>query len=515
MHEMPEAPRASNRLQGRASVDPLPGGYPQAAGTSPSKLTIRQLPPRLRRPLAVILSALGVPATALTAVGQEARLTTEDGNVPVRYVQTTWTVEDGLPVNSINALLQTQDGYLWAATFDGLVRFDGVRFRVYNTANSAGLLSNRILDPIEASDGSLWLRTEQNHLVRFRDGTFTHFREDHGLKDNTSRIIYEDPEGTIWVGTEGGIGAIRDDRFVPVAKGTISAPVSAILRGSDGVLWIGTQGAGLFRYSRGVASAVTSGNEPATQYITTVYEDPAGTLWVGTNQGAYRYRGGDLEPVLAGGARPLGHIYMFLSAPWSGALWIRAAPGTYVLDGEDPLLVTSQRQAFDRPHLLRSDAEGHMWFPAGTGIYREGQLVYDLGSSSASEGPPVREIGAFLHDHEGSLWIGTGAGGLHRLKPATFAVYSEADGVAYRNIYSIHEDHFGALWFGTWGRGLSRLASGTITNFTPDQGYPSLILSLLEDRGGRLWVGVYNGGALSCSLPELSCSRLFGGVRDA
>jgi signal transduction histidine kinase/ligand-binding sensor domain-containing protein/DNA-binding response OmpR family regulator len=458
-----------------------------------------------------ILSALGIPATALDAAGQEATILTADGRVPVQYVQTTWTVEHGLPVNSINALLQTQDGYLWAATFDGLVRFDGVRFRVYNTGNSAGLPSNRILDPTEASDGSLWLRTEQNHLVRFRDGAFAHFQEDHGLRDNTTRVIYEDPDGKVWVGTEQGLGAIRGDRFVAIAEGTISTTVSAILRGPDGILWIGTQGAGLFRFSNGTASAVATGSGPAALRINTVYTDQAGTLWVGTTEGAYRYRDGKLEPVLTDGADPLGWVYMFLSAPSSGAVWIRTTVGVYRVDDGRPVLVTNQQQTFDRPHLLRSDAEGHVWYPAGTGIYHEGELVYDLGSPQ-SEGPPVREIRAFLHDHEGSLWVGTGAGGLHRLKPATFLVYSEAEGVGYRNIYSIHEDRYGALWFGTWGRGLSRLAGGTISNFTPDQGFPGLVLSLLEDRRGQLWVGVYNGGAVACSLPEPSCSRLFGGL---
>ncbi len=509
-HALRVAPRVSMCLQERTSNDLLAVGYPQAGGASPSKPTIKQLPSRLPRPLAVFFTALGVAATAPTAAGQDATLLTDDRRAPVQYVQTTWTVEHGLPVNSINALLQTRDGYLWAATFDGLVRFDGVRFRVYNTGNSAGLPSNRILDPVEASDGSLWLRTEQNHLVRFRDGAFTHFQEDHGLRDNATQVIYEDPDGTVWVGTDRGLGAIRGDRFVGVAEEAINAPVSAIVRGSDGVLWIGTQGAGLFRFSNRTASSVATASEPAALRISAAYIDPTGTLWVGTTEGAYRYRDGKLEPVLTSGADPLGWVYMFLSAPSSGAVWTRTTSGIYRVDDGRPVLVTDKRQSFNRPDLLRSDAEGHVWYPAGTGIYHDGELVYDLGSPR-SEGPPVREIRAFLHDHEGSLWVGTGAGGLHRLKPATFLVYSEAEGVGYRNIYSIHEDRFGALWFGTWGRGLSRLANGTISNFTPDKGYPSLVLSMLEDRRGQLWVGVYNGGALACSLPEPSCTRLFGG----
>src|SRR6476646_3737553 len=84
------------------------------------------------------------------------------------WVHESWTVKDGLPVNSINALLQDRTGYIWAATFDGLVRFDGLRFTFFNSANSEELPSNRIIQLKEGRDGSLWLITEQGHVVRFR-----------------------------------------------------------------------------------------------------------------------------------------------------------------------------------------------------------------------------------------------------------------------------------------------------------------------------------------------------------
>jgi len=109
-------------------------------------------------------------------------------------VHESWTVKDGLPVNSINAVLQDRTGYIWAATYDGLVRFDGVRFTVFNSANTEGLPSNRIVKLREARDGSLWLATEQGHVVRFRDGRFN---TDQGVSElfaTTSGNIWEDLE---------------------------------------------------------------------------------------------------------------------------------------------------------------------------------------------------------------------------------------------------------------------------------------------------------------------------------
>ncbi len=456
---------------------------------------------RLCRRYTVILLSASFSATPLAiAAGQQVRRPADDAGAPPRFVHEVWTVRDGLPVNSINALLQSRDGYLWAATFDGLVRFDGVRFKVYNTGDSEGLPSNRIVDLIESRDGGLWMRTEQGHLVRFRDGVFTHFDADRGLKDNTTRVIYEDADGTLWVGTETGLGSIRDDRFVPVAGGTIRGAVVSIVRASDMGLWVGTFGDGVFAYAGGRATAITGVGAGRV-----LYEDPTGALWIGNPAGMFRYLDGRLERI----AWPVGvswaPVSQFLASPATGTLWIDAGPGVYRVEDGQPIRVAEKRGSAAGGSTLLADPAGHVWFAAGADIFRDGQHVSSL-SSSPDDQIPVSEIQALLRDHEGSLWLGTSASGLHRLKPSLFTVYSEAEGVSHRNVYPVYQDHSGALWFGTWGRGLSRLADGAITNFTPEQGYPGLILSLLQDREGRLWVGTYNNGVWVCSLPELSCS---------
>ena len=81
-----------------------------------------------------------------------------------------WTADTGLPQNSVYSILQTRDGYLWLTTFDGLVRFDGVRFTVFNKGNSAGMATNRFLSLFAEADDTLWLGTEDGGLVRFRHG---------------------------------------------------------------------------------------------------------------------------------------------------------------------------------------------------------------------------------------------------------------------------------------------------------------------------------------------------------
>ena len=107
---------------------------------------------RVRRAAALLLSLFSFCGLGLA-------LPAEPGGDP--FLQTVWTTEDGLPQNSVNDIIQGRDGYLWLATFGGLARFDGVRFKIFNSGNTPGLLSNRILSLHEDRDGTIWL-TSQN-----------------------------------------------------------------------------------------------------------------------------------------------------------------------------------------------------------------------------------------------------------------------------------------------------------------------------------------------------------------
>ncbi|MEJ7713543.1 MAG: two-component regulator propeller domain-containing protein [Pyrinomonadaceae bacterium] len=103
-----------------------------------------------------------------------------------------WTTDTGLPQNSVNAILQTHDGYLWFATLGGLVRYDGVRFTVFDKANSKGIKSNRLTALFEDRAGDLWFGTEDSGLTRYRDGTFTTYTTSEGMPGNWVRAIESD-----------------------------------------------------------------------------------------------------------------------------------------------------------------------------------------------------------------------------------------------------------------------------------------------------------------------------------
>jgi len=145
-----------------------------------------------------MLLLVSLAASGAHAQGVSATSRANDSRAQ-SWVHESWTVKDGLPVNSINALLQDRTGYIWAATFDGLVRFDGLRFTVFNSANSEELPSNRIIALKEGRDGSLWLTTEQGHIVRFRDGRFTNVPFENAKPVEGPGTLLVDSAGAVWV----------------------------------------------------------------------------------------------------------------------------------------------------------------------------------------------------------------------------------------------------------------------------------------------------------------------------
>src|SRR5690606_6735685 len=166
------------------------------------------LPSSTLFPYTTLFRSLSVPgeAAAQPAGGHPAM-----GGPELAFVHESWTVRDGLPLNSIQALLQSRDGYIWIATLDGLVRFDGVRFTVFNTSNSPGLPSNRVMSLVEDRDGSLWMRTETADLVRFRDGRFARFGAERGFAGRLYGVSL-DTEGAVWIRMVDGLGRIDGER---------------------------------------------------------------------------------------------------------------------------------------------------------------------------------------------------------------------------------------------------------------------------------------------------------------
>ncbi len=420
------------------------------------------------------------------------------------WVRESWSIADGLPVNSINGLIQSRTGYVWAATFDGLVRFDGVRFTVYNSANSPGLPSDRIMSVMETRDSALWLLTEQRYLVRFARGRFTHIDESRGLVGGPW-CIYEDPSGQLFIGSEQGLGRMEKDRLVPVAPEVIRGKVVSIARRRDGSLWVATETNGVFRISNDRAEPVNVAPALARDSLFTLFEDPEQRLWIGASTGVWQVPQGALAGIPMLGPHP-GDILRFVYVPATGAVVGYGQMGVFRFDPDHRVVPVDARvHQFTLAMPLHVLGQDSVWHAIDRDLMLNGHKVYTL-----DPGPdrPTGRITDLLFDREGGIWLATDGMGLHRLRRSLFTSYSTPEGLTARNAYVVARDSTDALWVGSLLEGTSRISPDrrTIQNFAPARGYPTQVTSILQD-GDRMLLGTPYG-LQTCTLSAMTCTKV-------
>lgn len=451
-----------------------------------------------------------------------------------------WTTDNGLPSNSIRALVQTRDGYLWLTTGNGLVRFDGVRFRVFDSGNTPGLISNRYTAFALREDnrGTLWAGTIDGGLVRYRDGVFKTFTTRDGLPNNRVLRIDEDAEGVIWIVTEEGLAQWKEERLVRVAP-LPGSPFNDYLTpprqyvGADGMfygLWRrSSEGWQRFAYGRWSPFPLPSHlKSPEDLAISSIIEDSQRRVWYnlshrqdeyycvsdgklsvykGIPRGAfimYQDRRGffwltdhDAHTSLwkEGHLMPLKElatptIFRILEDR-EGGLWVGTLnEGLYHLKQQ---VITSFRHHSGpeiRPTLL-SDDEGNIWV-GGFGLAQYKDSKFSVFIRRPSDGWPSNVVTALYEDRDGTLWVGFGNGAEQFRNGRFFEDRSVSLRIQSR-VNAIHRDRSGILWFGCED-GLYSFDNNKITRYTREDGLADTrITALLEDRQGRLWVGSRQG----------------------
>ena len=415
-----------------------------------------------------------------------------------QYIHHTWNTDDGLPQNSINAIVQTRDGYLWFGTYEGLARFDGIRFTVFNTQNTEAFVDNIIHTLYETQDGSLWIGTHGAGLLRYKGGTFTTFTTDDGLAHNHVSALAEDLDGRLWIGTHGG-GLVRfeNDTFTTYTTddGLPNNAVNALYADGLGRLWIGTHGGGLVRLENDTFATYTTDDGLSNNFVWSLFEDRTGTLWIGTRGGGLnRLQQGSFSTYTTRDGLSHDHVNAIYEDR-HGTLWV----GTYggglnrFRDGQFTTFTTDHGLSDDVVRSILEDREGSLWVGTlGGGLNRfKNSKVTVFGEP---EGLSDNAIRAVYEDRRGVLWIGTVSGGLNRLKDGTITTYTTDDGLSSNVVFSLYEARDGALWAGTRD-GLNRLKDGTITTYTTDDGLPNgFIRTMTGGPDGSLWIGTNGGG---------------------
>ena len=229
--------------------------------------------PKFHRALAALLAALGF---SFTAGGAEFDQATSAGVLQI------WRNASSLPSDSVTAIVQTREGFLWVGTDAGLARFDGVKFTEVPLTTSATNHAIAITALCEDSDGHLWIGTAQEGLFELSHGVIEHFTPARGLLDNSVTSLEADNNGRVWAGTKSGLNLWNRQKFFSftVADGLPDKFVTGVNVARSGTVWITTR-VGMCRYLDGHIAPYdfqTESQGRSPEYLG-AYEDRRGNLW--------------------------------------------------------------------------------------------------------------------------------------------------------------------------------------------------------------------------------------------
>ncbi len=457
----------------------------------------------------------------------------------------THTVADGLAANSVWAICEDRHGRLWVGTGglfgggNGISCFDGNRFTTYTTAD--GLAHNNVWAICEDREGRLWVGTSGGvscvvHPERSRrDGDrFTTYTTADGLAHNNVRAICEDRLGRLWVGTFGGVSCVvhpersrRDgDRFTTytTADGLAHNNVGAICKDREGRLWVGTIGGGVSCFDGDRFTTYTTADGLADNNALAICEYQEGRLWFGTFGGGVSCFDGERFITYTVKDGLLDNRVTGILQDREGGFWFsHGLSGLTRFDAETVMCLT------DHPvsQILIQDSQGRLWFGD------ENDLIC-LFEGQERRQPFAGRIYALLEDSRGNFWVGTDGDGLYRYdsaeavwhppSPPTLGGgrplgtggrgeirhFTATEGLGSDAIFSLLEARDGTVWAGTQGSTpgspgcLCRLDGEAF--FAIPTPHP-VVSRLYEDGRGRIWMGGWLGGGLSCAVHPEFCRR--------
>jgi diguanylate cyclase (GGDEF)-like protein len=371
-----------------------------------------------------------------------------------QHMVTTWTEKEGLPTNTIIDIIQDKQGYIWMASYSGLIRFDGYKFTLFNKKTNETINSNTARTLLEDGEGNLWIGTNSSGLVKEENGTFSLLSTEQGLPDNSIRAMTFDKEGVLWIGTAGGIAKMED--------GIISKyPVQNEQYGITTFLLLLQNG-----------DLITGSNKPGLYKI--------------TDEGLVLY---SEDPRLSS--------FQFSSAEngKDGTLWLGTSTGEVLsLKNETINIYENFSISGNSINKIFSDSHGIIWFGTDRGIlyYKDNQLF----SFSENEGLSSNMVASILEDYEGNLWVATERGGVSKFSNVKFRNFTTTEGLVNSSVNAVFTDKQGGVWIGT-DSGLDYMYNNTfIRNAVTEELSNFRIRHIFQDRKGSLWFSTYSAKGL-------------------
>lgn len=396
---------------------------------------------------------------SITSYGQQGKMAPlQMESIGDYYIQN-WTTEDGLTQNSVNDIIQTQDGYLWLATYGGLVRYDGVNFETYTIGNTPGLASNRIITLLETDSGSVWIGHREGGLSILEDGIF---HKPKVLEDISKEFVLdfcEDLDGNVWIATGDGLYKYLEGQLdqYHIAEGL---PGSIVRR--------------LFLHNSG-----------AVHFITDMEDQPGfahGYILEGKIKVLKKY--------------PTSERVNILDYNSKGELWM-AYPDRVVMEKEGKVLKSFEFGKVDlgEVHTFLIDREGNMWL----GSQQHLVMITREEAQNAQNGPVElqriytykreNDINRITQDREGNIWVGTWKEGLFMFKKRVIKRYFPSTKNASSIYTKVAPDGHGGIWFSAACHDLTHYINGKFSQYETFDGCVRALYNDPKDEA-VIYVGV-------------------------
>lgn len=446
-----------------------------------------------------------------------------------QYSRQSWGQVDGLPQDTIRAIAQTTDGYLWLGTDEGLARFDGYEFTIFSKSGG-GLPANSITALAADPDGSLWIGTPRG-LTRLHGKTFHTFTTKDGLPDDGITGLYSDPSGNLWiVASNVSLSRFQNGKFTNYSPGPsllsvrairedphhdlVAAGFGGVVRisgakyttlidnatlGGDVVssllvdrhdnLWVAGNLGLMLRTPAGLIRKFDTRDGLPDLYVRAVLEDRDGNIWIGTNGGLARFQG-DRFVASAEGSRDSDLVRCLLEDR-EGDLWVGANNGlTRLRDDAFSVYGKTEGMPSDEPNTVFQDHAGRIW----VGFHEGGLMLFspDRRRFTPRDGMPETEVFSIRESANHDLLLSTRVG-LVRMHDSRFTTLIPPDPLSRRMVFDALEDSAGRLWLAS-PAGLFEAEDQRIRTVLPGGAAGTGVATLCETRDGALWAGTVNKG---------------------
>ncbi len=449
------------------------------------------------------------------------------------FIVDSWSTSEGLPQSSVISVIQTRNGYLWLGTLNGLVRFDGIHFTVFDENNTPGLDSDRIVFLFEDNQTNLWIGTESSGLAMIQNGKIKNFEAETA---NAGAVTYAwEDSGGIWFYSDKGTCNYHDGKmnfysgvfsqqlfflakrlviprksggFWQLSNGHVqkwnsnrlekdfgaspwgSSIVTSACEDQNGNLIVGTLGAGVFWYDAdGNYQQISTEQGLSHPGVLSLCMDSGGNLWAGTDGGGLnRIK----RKIFNAPKNSHSWVVQSVSADNHGGLWM-AFNGSGV-----SYWITNSARDFGVGHASNAwttlvDQKQQVW----AGTRDEGLFLFQTNHFVPAPGAEILgpQIFALFEDRSGQLWAGTQSG-LSRWNGSQWKIFTTRDGLSENVVRAIAQDTNGNFWIGTENRGLNFFVNGKFVSYqATENGLPGNDVSCLDaDKDGTIWVGTSGHG---------------------